>query len=276
MKNISIVTAFYDIGRGDWSTEMQQNGGPLPHYLQRSVDKYIEHFRQMCKLENEIIVYTSSDLAPKLREVSDKVKVVEYDYFNIHKELRDRIEKIQQTPDFVQKINPYQVRNPEYWSKDYVGVTSLKAFFVKDAFERGLISNDLGAWVDFGYCRDSDHIPKSHKWKYDFSTDKMHYFNFRKPIKHQAREQIAMAVQNNVVFIIGGVFVGAKECWNKLALDMQTSLEELMQAGFVDDDQGLLLMSYFKNPEMYELHPMPLNAPLENVRSIIKEFNTDE
>jgi protein YibB len=276
MSDISIVTAFYDIGRGDWSTNVEKNGGPLPHYLQRSVDKYIDHFRQMCKLENEIIVYTSSDMAPKLREVSDKIKVVEYDYFNIHKELRDKIEEIQSNPDFIRKINPYQVRNPEYWSKDYVGVTSLKAFFIKDAFDRGLISNEFASWVDFGYCRDSTHIPKSNKWSFDFTPGLMHFFNYRKPIKHQSREQISLAVQNNVVFIIGGVFVGQRECWEVLADDMKESLDLLMHNGLVDDDQGLLLLSYFKNPDMYELHPMSLDAPLESVRSIIREFNKHE
>ena len=122
MSKISIVTAFYDIGRGDWSTNTEKNGGPLPHYLQRSVDKYLDHFKRMCEIDTEIIVYTSPDIAPRLAAISPNVKVVEYDYFNIHQELRDKIEAIQTSPEFVKKINPYQVRNPEYWSKDYVGV----------------------------------------------------------------------------------------------------------------------------------------------------------
>jgi hypothetical protein len=44
----------------------------------------------------------------------------------------------------------------------------------------------------------------------------------------------------------------------------------------VDDDQGLLLMSYFNNPDLYELHPMPLDAPQEDVRSILRKFNNHE
>ena len=158
MSKISIVTAFYDIGRGDWTTSVEKNGGPLPHYLERSVDKYIDHFTRLCEIDTEIIVYTSSDIAPRLSSISPNVKVVEYDYFNIHKDLRDGIEAIQNNPEFIKKINPYQVRNPEYWSKDYVGVTSLKAFYVNDAFEKGLITNDWAAWVDFGYCRDDEHV----------------------------------------------------------------------------------------------------------------------
>lgn len=276
MSKISIVTAFYDIGRGDWSMDVQKNGGPLPHYLQRSVDKYIDHFTRMCEIDTEIIVYTSSDIAPRLSAISPNVKVVEYDYFNIHKELRDKIESIQTSPEFVKKINPYQVRNPEYWSKDYVGVTSLKAFYVADAFDRGLITNEFASWVDFGYCRDDEHVPVSKKWEYDFTPGLMHYFNYRDPDIKQQRQQISLAVQNNVVFIIGGVFVAQKEQWKTLAKDMKESLDYLLSVNLVDDDQGLLLMSYFKNPDMYELHKMPLDAPIEDVRSILKKFNKYE
>jgi protein YibB len=276
MSKISIVTAFYDIGRGDWSTNTEKNGGPLPHYLQRSVDKYIDHFTRMCEIDTEIIVYTSPDIAPRLAAISPNVKVVEYDYFNIHKELRDKIEAIQTSPEFVKKINPYQVRNPEYWSKDYVGVTSLKAFYVSDAFERGLITNEFAAWVDFGYCRDEDHIPTNKTWEYDFAPGLMHYFNYRDPEPRQARQQVSMAVQNNIVFIIGGVFVAQKEQWQVLATDMKEALEHLISIGLVDDDQGLLLMAYFKNPDMYELHKMPLDAPIEDVRSILRKFNKHE
>lgn len=276
MSNISIVTAFYDIGRGDWSMDVEKNGGPLPHYLQRSVDKYIDHFSRMCELENEIIVYTSPDLAPRLQAISPKVKVVEYDYFNIHQELRDKIEAIQTDPNFIKRINPYQVRNPEYWSKDYVGVTSLKAFFVHDAFERGLISNEWASWVDFGYCRDDEHIPTSKKWDYDFTPGLMHYFNYREPSRNQPMENVQLAVLNNIVYIIGGVFVAQKEQWSVLKDDMKKSLEVLMQNGLVDDDQGLLLLSYFMKPDMYELHKMDPNAPLEEVRSILRKFNKYE
>jgi len=276
MSKISIVTAFYDIGRGDWSMDMQKNGGPLPHYLQRSTDKYIDHFKRMCEIDTEIIVYTSPDLAQTLAAVSPNVKVVEYDYFNIHKDLRDRIESIQTDNKFIKRINPYQVRNPEYWSKDYVGVTSLKAFYVHDAFERGLITNEWASWVDFGYCRDDEHVPASKKWEYDFTPGLMHYFNYREPNLRNPTSDVTVAVLNNVVYIIGGVFVGQKEQWATLKDDMKRSLESLMEQNLVDDDQGLLLMSYFHNPDMYELHKMDPNAPLEEVRSIIRKFNKHE
>ena len=78
------------------------------------------------------------------------------------------------------------------------------------------------------------------------------------------------------MFIIGGVFVAQKEQWQVLSVDMKEALEYLMSIGLVDDDQGLLLMAYFKNPDMYELHKMSLDAPIEDVRSILRKFNKHE
>lgn len=276
MSKITLVTAFFDIGRANWSTNVEKNGGPLPHYLQRSVDKYLEHFSRMCEIDTEIIVYTSPDMSERMSSISPKVKVVEYDYFGENEELRNKIQEIQTSENFIRRINPYQVRNPEYWSKDYVGVTSLKAFYIHDAFERGLITNDWAAWIDFGYCRDSDHIPVSRKWEYDFTPGKMHFFNYREPEIRRANEQIQLAVLNNIVYIIGGVFVGEKEQWCMLKTHMEKSLHTLMDNGLVDDDQGLLLMSYFRNPEKYELHSMPLTQNIEDVRSILRKFNKYE
>jgi protein YibB len=275
MSKISIVTAFFDIGRGDWTTSTEKNGGPLPHYLQRSVDKYIDHFTRMCEIDTEVIVYTSPDLSERLAAVSPNVRVVEYDYFNIHKKLRDQIEKVQTSPEFIKRINPYQVRNPEYWSKDYVGVTSLKAFFVKDAYERGLITNEWASWVDFGYCRDANHVPCTKKWEYDFTPGKMHFFNFIEPSRNP-QQDITIAVLNNVVYIIGGVFVAQKAQWDMLATSMHQALQYLLFQELVDDDQGLLLMSYFSNPDSFELHKMDPNAPLEDVRGILRKFNKHE
>mgnify|MGYP003352720033 FL=1 len=79
MNNIDIVTAFFDIGRGDWTPDKG-----LPHYLVRTTDTYFERFRNLCKLDNNIIVYTSEDLVDKVKEIrGDKpIKIVPVDFQN--------------------------------------------------------------------------------------------------------------------------------------------------------------------------------------------------
>ena len=65
--SISIVTAFFDIGRGDWTPDKG-----LPHYLHRTTDTYVERFGHLATLENEITIFTSEDLIPR---VKDKFKI---------------------------------------------------------------------------------------------------------------------------------------------------------------------------------------------------------
>ena len=91
-------------------------------------------------------------------------------------------------------------------------------------------------------------------------------------LRDQAEQRYRQSL-NNIVYIIGGVFVGEKEQWCMLKTHMEKSLNVLFENNLVDDDQGLLLMSYFKNPEKYELHKMPLEGDIEQVRSILKKFN---
>ena len=56
---ISIVTNFFDIGRGNLPTSVR--GLVLPHFQHRSNDKYFEYFEELAKLKNHMVVYTTKE-----------------------------------------------------------------------------------------------------------------------------------------------------------------------------------------------------------------------
>ena len=150
MSNITIVTAFFDIGRNDWTVDKG-----YPHYLQRSVDTYVERFSRLAKLDNELIVYTSPDLVDKIAEACNgrpKVKIVAFEPKIEFKAMRDAIETIQQSDEFKKLIHPSQIKNPEYWNPDYVLVTNLKAFCsVNNLSYKGMRKVALGQQVSGSY-----------------------------------------------------------------------------------------------------------------------------
>jgi protein YibB len=262
--DITIVTAFFDIGRGGWNQSVQQRGGALPHYLERSTDTYIDRFAHLLALDNEVIVFTSPEIAPKLRELgAAKVnfRVQEVDLNTEFAARRAQIRAVMDDPNFPAKINPSQIRNPEYWCEDYVLVTSLKAHFVQEAIARDLVSNTTVAWLDFGYCRDTKSLAGKRKWTYDFDPKKVHFWNCQVPQVDKMNEHIMHAVTNNSVVIFGAMVVANRSFWKPLAEGMQQSLDNLMNVGLVDDDQGLWLMCYFGNPDLFELHPLDYNDP---------------
>jgi Bacterial protein of unknown function (HtrL_YibB) len=65
---ISIVTPFFDIGRGDWAKRPN-----TPAWLAPSTEDYFACFERMCRLENEIIVFTQSRFAERIAAARAKL-----------------------------------------------------------------------------------------------------------------------------------------------------------------------------------------------------------
>jgi protein YibB len=248
MNDITIVTAFFDIGRGDWSPDRG-----LPHYLQRTNDTYLKRFGHMAKLENDMIVYTSKEFADDIKFLRQDrpTQIYTLDFPNSFKKLREEVQKVQRDPEYQAKINPTQVKNPEYWNADYVVVNALKSAFVKKAIDSNAIETDLVAWLDFGYCRDETTLNGVELWQFPFDKEKIHFFNIKDWVEGTFIQDV---IANNDVHITGPCIVADKKNWPVLLHLVNHSIEELLKSNLIDDDQTLLLMSYLQRPELFELH----------------------
>jgi protein YibB len=167
---------------------------------------------------------------------------------------RQKIKQIQELEEFQNLIYSSQKKNPEYWNQDYVLVTNLKAYFVQKAIEDNLVSNNMVAWIDFGYCRSSDKIPASKTWEYDFDESKIHMFSYH---DYDYDRPISDVVASNDVHILGAKVVAHKSLWPTLEGLMRESFNQLLENNLVDDDQGLWLVSYLLHPHIFELHKIP-------------------
>ena len=67
MSDITIVTAFFDIGRGNLPAMVR--GRILPHYQHRSVETYFEFFRNLAKIKNDMVIYTTKEHAERIRNI---------------------------------------------------------------------------------------------------------------------------------------------------------------------------------------------------------------
>jgi len=248
MNEITIVTAFFDIGRGDWTPDKG-----LPHYLQRTTQTYMDRFAIMAKLENPMVVYTSTEFAEQVRTLREgrPTNILTIDFKESFKELKESVTKVQKSPEYQAKINPTQVRNPEYWNCDYVVVNALKSSFVTRAVDSQLVKTDLVAWLDFGYCRDESTLNGVKTWQYPFNKEKIHLFNIKDFVPKTFIQDI---IANNDVHITGPCIVAGKDLWHTLEALVHHSTTELIKHNLIDDDQTLLLMSYLSKPELFELH----------------------
>lgn len=269
MNDITIITAFFDIGRSTWTPDKG-----LPHYLHRSNETYLERFGIMAKLNNEMVIYTTEEFADIIQEYrkgkEDKTQVVVLDFKNSFKEMRLAIAEVQTNENYQKMISPTQRLNPEYWSADYVLVNALKSHFVNKAISDGYVNNEMVAWIDFGYCRNGDMLGGHHHWNFNFNQDKIHFFQQR---EWDPNKTIQHVISNNEVHMLGAKIIASKQMWSILEKLIFHSLELLLQNNMVDDDQTLMLMSYLFKPELFELHKIVQDDSWIVHNSVFKEYN---
>lgn len=255
MSNITIVTAFFDIGRGNIQ---RQN---VPSHMSRTTDTYFEYFANLAQLENEMVIFTSPEYVKKIKALRQgkPTRVVAFDFHNRLRYLRNKIANIQQDEQFIGQIHPDLRNNIEYWSADYVLVTNLKTYFINKAIKEKLAKNNLVAWVDFGYVRSKDTLNNVRNWRYDFNNNKINFFSIVKNSAPKSWQDVLDCIFQNKVYIIGGVTVANRQAWQaflKLLFDQQ---KQLLKLNIVDDDQGLYMMCLYHQPELFQLNYLGKN-----------------
>ena len=213
------------------------------------------------KLNNELIVFTSEDLVDKVKAQCENrsapTHILAINFKDSFEEQRNIISKIQKDPNFQKMINPDQVKNPEYWSADYVLVNYLKSFFVEYAIAQGVATHDLVAWMDFGYCRDASTLNGKEEWFYDFEENKIHFFDYKK----YNGQPIQQVIANNDVHILGAKIVAGKNMWPKLRELIGGAFKNLTDANLIDDDQTMMLLATLYQPEIFQLHRIRESDP---------------
>lgn len=240
---IKIVTAFFDIGRGDFKK------------LCRADEKYFEYFRFWARLKNELTVYCSSQNAEKIKMIrreyglEDKTHIVEInDYRVIESAMFDRMQEIERNEAF--KTFRFFSDGLSNMAK-YCYVTNLKWWCLSDA-SKNEDPDQRMAWIDFGYNHGGelyiDPGDFDFMWDYEFD-DKINMFCLSDP-------QDACSVDNlqfqSDCFIGHTAIMPAKYCdlyWTEI----KQALLALMSLDCIDDDQQTELMVYKKHPEWFNI-----------------------
>lgn len=247
----TIVTAYFDIGRGEWTV----NKG-FREKLSRSSDVYFDYFKRLAALENDMVIFTSSEFEARIAEIrkGKPTKIITIDLDKKFKYIKNKIRKIQQDDTFKNKLEPRQLGNPEYWSPEYVLVTNLKAYFVAKAINAGLVNTPMVAWIDFGYCRKSQVTGDLKVWDFPFDRNKMHLFTIKKGLVVSSLKQVFEFMIGNHIYIIGGAIVGSQEKWKEFYSLVTECQKETLRNNIVDDDQGVFVMCYYKRPTLLMLN----------------------
>lgn len=244
MRDITVVTGFYDVGRGNWAMHPEHGN------LARSVDTYFGFFATLAALKNPMVIVTSADLADRVRDARNQHGLASLTEIIVKPLPVAQQQRVQANIDH-KLFRNYVVDPsiPEFHNAGYSVVTNQKSQFVVDAIDAGLITTEQTAWIDFGYCRAPNWFNAAQPWQYDFG-DKINLWTLRPPDDRP----IFDVVRTALIYFMGCHIVGPTSAWPAFNASWQTSYNALLECGFADDDQTTLLMIWRKHPELFTLH----------------------
>ncbi len=248
MREITVVTGFFDIGR-------EKIEGELSKYS-RSNDKYFNYFTRWAHLQNQLVVYTEPEYTERVMEIrrnyglADKTTIIPVEnVFAIEPNIYARMKHVEEKSTF-RELRYY--REAMSNGADYDYIMLMKYWMMKDAQERGLLS-DMTAWIDFGFDHGGskyiDEKDWDFLWQYDFE-DKIHLFSLCNADEINAWESLQLFPE----VIMGATLALPTVRVVRLYELVRKAMESLLMLEAYDDDQQLLLMAYKWAPEEFAIH----------------------
>lgn len=246
MEEITLVTDFFDIGRGQDKNKD----------LRRTAQRYFDEFKRWARIQNTLVVYTDSDSAEIIKGIraeyglGEKTIIIQIDnLFELVPGLLPKLEKISHNKDFLnfRYLPEASSNNPKY---DYLWM--MKYYFMNDAYERGLLSENV-VWMDFGFDHGgitySDAEDYNFLWEYDFKN-KIHI-----SCLHDPDSVIGMqSLQFQDDCVMGCMYGLSRELVPIFWHLVEDAMNALLMLDCMDDDQQLVLMAYKARPEIFEVH----------------------
>ena len=169
---ITLVTAFFPIGRGEWTGKAQ-----------RSDDKYFKYFQHWARIHNDLVVYTTPENAERIRQIrlsfgrtNTQVYIVN-DLEDIDKSMYTLMHDVgKHYPKYSLFPDKPEVSNPIY---DFVMYTK---FWCLAQASTVAATNKI-AWIDFGfdhggeYYKDNQWFDRT--WNYTRPNGKVALFQIR-------------------------------------------------------------------------------------------------
>ncbi|MEA5007118.1 WlaTC/HtrL family glycosyltransferase [Clostridium tyrobutyricum] len=255
MKEITIVTAFLDIGRGKFKNTP----------FVRTNEQYFNYFKFWARMKNKLIVYTDSENEKRIKDIrqefglANKTIVIVIDnVYDIEYSIYQHMLKVSENTQFKNfRYFPNAMSNRANY--DYIML--MKYWCMNNAVEKNL-ANGMVAWIDFGFNHGGKCYVKPEEfdfeWKYNFDT-KIHLFSL------QELDSVSGVLSLQFLFdsIMGCLLICPSEYCQDLWILVRDAMNGLLMLDCIDDDQQLLLMAYKKRPNLFKVHISDWFMPLK-------------
>ena len=240
---ITLVTAFFPIGRGQWGQSARTN------------DQYMYYFSRWAKLQNDLIVFTTPMLAERICSLRQTLSPSSTRVIAIEDPREfdpDMLDLMEQTG---KAYLPYAFypEKAEFNNALYDYIMYCKFSCLERAAT--LASTERLAWIDFGF----DHGGTFYQDE-SFFESTWSYSGFKKPVSLFSLSElddrpISQLLQTSDTYIQGDCFTCKTSFASQLKQDATQQYLHILNCGYIDDDQVVLLMCLRNDPEHYEALP---------------------
>jgi hypothetical protein len=205
----------------------------------------------------ELICFAEDDIATIIQETTGFDRIYSYDlpdtFYTKYIEQEDTIMKSSSFKDCIGSRCKY----PEHSVPEYTMVNHIKTCFVRRAAH--MFPDYLYyAWIDFGYIRHENLIPKSLNWEW-LNDDKIHYASFETmniddlnhyPDPLECCQKAPDIIQGSMFIVPHHLTEWYEQCYENMLQHYQT-------LNLADDDQAVVLQLYKKYPQIFHFHAIP-------------------
>lgn len=249
---ITLVTAFFDIGRKDFKA------------IPRTNQKYLGDFKFWARMRNQLIVFTDKAYAPEVLKIRTEYGlqnltqiIIIDDITTIEPEIFERMKEIHDNGWFTRfRILPNATSNIPIYSY----LMLLKGWFMNEASKQ--IPTGSLAWIDFGYNHGGECFTHSEDFDFEWvfpQKEKIFLFYYKRIDKKPIYETIRRLSDS---YMGSPYIIPSHLCPDFWALTKEV-MNNLLAVDLYDDDQLLLLMATRKRPELFDVEESDWFLPLK-------------
>jgi hypothetical protein len=241
---VTMVTAFFDIGRGNWQNNFN-----------RSSEIYISQFSKYLELDYNLIVFMDSRYNIPSNE---NMTIIPIDHKFLENEIHgwkqlNRDKSILNSEEYTTLL-AHRINNghPENIYAEYNCIMHAKIDFINYAIKHSYIKHGTVCWSDFGIFKIFGNFPPTKPLDpLKINTSKINLF-FRNKLTNYDKDPY-YTLEAAPERVTGTFFTLPVSLVSELQELYHNSLEELYSLGISDDDQHILLRCYYKKPYLFEL-----------------------
>lgn len=248
MREVTVVTGFFDIGREGWGAGFS-----------RSSHKYMSYFEFWARINNNLIVFTEPKYKETIEKIrakyglSDKTHVVAIsDLTEVDPVMYQAIKGALSRPEAVSFRDAPEC--PESYNAYYDYIVCIKSVLVNKAIDLGL-AKGMVAWLDFGYNHGGEYFQEASEFDFTWRTDLPEKINVF-ALEDDDQVSLFEIVRSMKVYLSGGLILAPAILWRDMQDLIRRAVESLSDCGLADDDQTVTLMAQRKRPDLFNTIPV--------------------